>query len=809
MKASFYLTDITYKEEDGKAVIYLFGRTKEGQRLIVKDSSFQPYFFVQLKDLLAIDKLKELKLEGCKVLEVKAIKKNYLEKEVVVHKIIVNLPRSVSIIKEEIKKWPEIEQVLEYDVLFTRRYLLDKKITPMTLLKLEGEQINEAAKAPVILATKIEQESEEVLPKIKILALDIETYNPEGKTMNPKKNPIIMLALKGEKYDKVLTWKRINGKNIEVLKNEADLLQRFKEIIEEEKPDVITGYYSDGFDLPYIKERADRYKIKLDLGTDYSELQIRGKTDKVASISGIIHVDVLKFIRRVLRTTLNTDTFNLESVAQELLGEHKHDVPLDLLAQTWDKEDEEKLKMFAEYNLHDANLCYQLCQKLLPNMIELVKVISLSLFDVQRMSFSQLVEWYAIKKAQEFNELIPNKPGFYAQQERIKKRVHGAFVFKPTPGLYSKIVVFDYRSLYPSIIASHNISIGTINCECCKGKKKVPTEFSELWICEKKQGFLSTIIKEIIDKRAEIKKALKQDQSTLLKARSEALKLLANSFYGYLAFAVARWYSFEGAEATTAFARFYIKDLISKAQENGFKVIYSDTDSCFIILENKTKKDAIKFCEEINKNLPGSMELDLQGYYPSGLFVGAKGTTSGAKKKYALLDEKENMIIKGFETVRRNWSFIAKEVQKKVLDIVLKEHNKQKALSYVKETVKKLEKNQEEISKLIIFTQLQKSIDEYENISPHVAAAQLLEKKGQPVVPGTMLKFIICKGEGKIRDKVKLPEDVKQEDYDGEYYIDHQIIPSVESIFSVMGIDVEKELRTKDQTTLAAFSKKK
>ncbi|MBI4918703.1 ribonuclease H-like domain-containing protein [archaeon] len=801
----FYLTDLTYKIENEKPVIYLFGRTKEGKRIIIKDTSFQPYFYLIVKEEQALEKIKKLVLEDAKIIKIEPAKKNYFEKEILVYKAEVNYPSSVPKFKDELKNWKEVERVLEADILFTRRYLIDKKLTPMTLVKVEGEQIRDQAKVPVFLAKKIYQDDENSIIQPKILALDIETYNPEGKKMNPDRNPIIMLALKGEKFEKVLTWKRIDGKNIDVLNSEADLLQRFKEIIEEEQPDIITGYYSDGFDLPYIRARADKYKIKLDLGWDFSELSIKGRTEKTAEIKGIIHVDILKFIRRVMRTTLNTDTYDLESVSQELLGAHKHEVHLDLLAQTWDKEDKKQLKVFAEYNLHDSELCYQLCNKLLSNMLGLVKIISLPLFDVQRMSFSQLVEWYTIKKAQEFNELIPNKPGFYTQQERNKKRLHGAFVYKPIPGLYSNMVVFDYRSLYPSIIASHNISIGTVNGENCKEKETVPTEYGEAYVCKDKKGFLSVIIGEIISRRAEIKDALKKKPDSFLKARSEALKLLANSFYGYLAFSLARWYCFEGAEATTAWARYYVQDVIKKAKDSGFKVLYADTDSAFLLLENKTKKDALKFCEDINEKLPGLMELELQGYYPSGLFVGTKGTGTGAKKKYALLDENSKVIVKGFETVRRNWSFIAKEVQKEVLDIILKEQNKQKALKYVKETVKSLEKNQTEISKLIISTQLQKPIEEYESIGPHVAAAQILEKKGESVVPGMMLKFVICKGEGKIRDKVKLPEDVKQEDYDGDYYIEHQIIPSVETIFTVLGIDVQKELKEKDQKTLGDF----
>ena len=106
--------------------------------------------------------------------------------------------------------------------------------------------------------------------------------------------------------------------------------------------------------------------------------------------------------------------------------------------------------------------------------------------------------------------------------------------------------------------------------------------------------------------------------------------------------------------ATSGYGRFYIKRVIQKAQDAGFKVLYSDTDSVFLTLDGKTKEDSEKFAEKINAELPGLMELEYEGFYPSGIFVSAKFGPYGAKKKYALIAEDGNLKIKGFETVKRN-----------------------------------------------------------------------------------------------------------------------------------------------------------
>src|SRR3989338_3757754 len=221
----------------------------------------------------------------------------------------------------------------------------------------------------------------------------------------------------------------------------------------------------------------------------------------------------------------------------------------------------------------------------------------------------------------------------------MDESIQGAFVYEPTPGLYKDIVVFDFRSLYPTIISAHNIGPEGLRCSCCADKAgaHVPGK-EEYWFCSQEKKFLSMILEQLISRRGEIKKQIKEakqkkENISLLEARSYALKILANSFYGYLGFYAARWYSLESAASTTAYARNYITTTISAAQEKGFKVVYADTDSCFLLLEGKKMDDAIHFMEEVNEKLPGKMELELEGNYPKGIFVGLKGSEKISLKK--------------------------------------------------------------------------------------------------------------------------------------------------------------------------------
>ncbi len=811
-KVTFFPLDITYKVVNDKAVIYLFGRTADKKQICVIDENFEPYLYVIPKKGKELEeKLKKIKVERrgekAEVTRTEKVKKHFLGKDVDAIKVFTKLPSDVPIIRDVIKDWEILESVNEYDIRFKKRYVIDKGITPLLAVEAEGEFVKQRCRVPVFRADRIEAKGESSLESLRILAFDIETYSPHGGNIEPEKNPILMISFYGERYKKVITWKKFKTKldYIEFVKSEAELIERIKEIINEYKPDIVTGYFSDEFDLPYIKTRADKYRIKLDIGLDFSELRVRTGRTVASDITGINHLDIFKFIRKIVRPSMNTFTLSLNDVAAELIGEKKYEVEIENLAEVWDKKPN-GLEPYCEYNLHDSFLTYKLAEKMLPNILEMVKIVGMAVPTLARMGFSQLVESYLLKQAVGFNEIAPELPHHEDLIKRRLKTFKGAFVYEPKPGLYKDIVVFDYRSLYPTIISSHNIDPGTLNCDCCEGKKPAPTEGKqEYWFCTKKKGFLPTIISDLITRRMRIKEMLKKKSSPLMEARSQSLKLLANSFYGYLAFSMARWYSLESARSTTAYGRFYIHKVIDEAQKEGFNVLYSDTDSVFLSLDGKTKKDADKFQEKINMELPGLMELEYDGFYPSGIFVSAKMGKFGAKKKYALVSKEGNLKIRGFEAVRRNWSPIAKKVQENVLNIVLKENKREKALRYVRKIITELRENKIPLKDVVIHTQLQKELDSYDNIGPHVAVAAKMKHKGINVGPGSKIEFVISRSGEKIRDKAKLPDEVTQKDYDPDYYVNNQVVPAVEKIFEVLGYTKEDLLESKEQDKLEKF----
>ena len=798
-KIEFYPLDFDY-DNDGNVLIY--GKTTGNERILVKDNSIKPYFYV-MGDGNKASEIEKIRIKDddriYRVIKAEMVNKKYHDKDAKAIKVYVGSQRDISHIRKRLRS----SEVAESDIKFIKRYLTENKIDPLVLSEANGEILEDADEG-ISIRGEVKQKDSEFLKNPRILAFDIEVYGDFSGHQKHKQDPIVMIAFKGEEFSKVITWKNVESKDAEVVKDEEDLIERFAEIVKDYKPDYITGYFTDGFDFPYIKLRAEEHGIKLDLGVDGSSVAIKKERSGFSSarIKGIPHLDIYRFISRIMGGGLRIDTFNLNTVASEILGDKKLDFDLGDISQIWDTGE---LKELVEYNLKDAELAYRLCKELLPNLNEIAKLVGMPIYEVCRATYGNLVENYLIKKAKEYNEIIPNRPEYDAISERRNETYEGAFVMEPKPGFYKNITVFDFKSLYPSLIITKNISPSSLNSK--RGNKTPEVEINgrkKYYYFDTKDAFIPSVVKELVLKRNEIKKILKDKKDSALLGRSYALKTVANSIYGYYGFFGSRYHSMECAASITAWARYYIKDVIKKAQKEDFEVIFSDTDSIGIYMNKKTKKDVLDFLEKINKNLPGIMEMELENFYDYGLFVSKKGekTSDGAKKKYALINPKGEMKIIGFETVRGDWSLIARETQKKVIEIILKENSFEKALNYARNVIKYVQEGKADMKKLIIRNQLSMNLERYKNIGPHVAVAKLMRERGVNIREGSVINFIISSGKGLIRDRAKIPKEAK--DYDKEYYVNNQIIPCVEKIFEIKGY-TKQDLLSKEQSKLGDF----
>ncbi len=336
----FVLLDIDYITENDRAVIRLFGKLKgdeEGKSIIVLDKNFKPYIYVVPNDEeQCIEDLNEFDVEM-----VGWARKKYMGETKDFLKVTLYHPQDVPKLRDKIRSVDSVMDIMEHDIPFYRRYLIDKAIFPMAEVLVNGECLDnnsvnfKCGNDVCVFEMKGNPKPiDSEFPELKTLSFDIEVRNPKGMPQADE-DPIIMISLSSNQgLRKVFSTKKSPLKFVETLKTEAHMLERFVEVVKSENPDLLIGYNSDNFDMPYIRDRATKLNVKMGLGTDGSELKFmrRGYTNS-ALVKGRIHVDLYLLSRRYLQL----DRYTLERVYKELFDEQKVDVPGDEIYEYWDR----------------------------------------------------------------------------------------------------------------------------------------------------------------------------------------------------------------------------------------------------------------------------------------------------------------------------------------------------------------------------------------------------------------------------------------------------------------------------------------
>ncbi len=769
--------------EKSKIILYI----KTGEGIKVLEDRFNDYFYLIPDPGNEKEALKRLESDE-NLMSVEKVKRVVDGKEAEVLKISVKDPSKLNKTRELVK---ELGDTREYDINITEKYMMEKGIVPMKVYS-------------ITLGDTLEfKESKEEIP-LDTIAFDIEVYNPRG-SVNPEKDPVIMISYCSKKERGVFTWKDIPLEFVKKLDSEKDCIKALEEKVQ--GYDVIFTYNGDNFDIPYLKAR----KGDLRIGVKGAKAVLRkAREGHFAEVPGRPHFDVfhgVSFLEGI--GAVKILRYTLEDVYKALLGKEKVDIDARNLWKRWDNEGSQ-IKELAVYSLQDSVATWELGEYLLPLFVELSRLTGKTLYHSTRVSASNVVESLLIREAHSSGELVPKKPKEEEVRRRIYRSYAGGYVKQPIPGLHENIAVLDFRSLYPSIIIAHNVDPFTLDKSGkCKNYFESPNGYR---FCKDRPGLLPRVLRKVLEKRFKIKKEMKKypkdsPEYRMLYARQWSLKIAANATYGYLGFARARWYSKECAEAITAWGRYYVGKLISEAEKAGFQVLYADTDSAFLKLGNKTKKDVLEFLEKFNSGLPEMMEVELEGFYKRGIFVTRKIGKGAAKKRYALLSENGEMKITGLEFVRTDWSELAKELQKEVLRKVL-EGKVEEAKDIVRETIKKVRSGKIPLEKYVIYTQLKQNLDQYEAIGPHVKAARRILESGHAIVPGMLIGYIVTQGGGSISDRAYpyFPVNLLgKRKPDPEYYINNQILPAVMKILREIGVTEEDLKEGKKQASLSQW----
>ena len=588
MERNVVILDIDYVTFEEKPVIRLF--SKDGDKNVVLiDDAFEPYLYVLADD--SDECLKEIQ-DNLDVVRIEKVLKKDFQIETEFLKVTFKHPQELAKNRDALRDLESVIQIREFDIPFYRRYLMDKDVIPMTEVTAIGEKLDsfldlDSSKHDVEIIKLTEGlKRKDVYPqKFRILSFDLEVRNPFGMP-NSEEDEIIMIGVASNfGVNQVISTKtNSNDKKdfVNQVGSEKEMIEEFVKLIKDNNVDIIVGYNSDNFDFPYLKDRAKILGVDLDIGMDGSDVRfIRRGYANAASFKGLIHVDLYLVMRRYM----TLERYTLERVYYELFGEEKIDVPGDRIWEFWDNGGEELDTLF-DYSLDDVVSTLKIAEQTLPLNLELTRIIGQPLFDVSRMATGQQAEWFLVKQAYFDDEVVPNKQGANFANRAAAEDNEGGYVREPEKGLHENLVQFDFRSLYPSIIISKNISpdvmvLGDIENE---EEYNIAPEHG-IKFKKEPQGFIPSVIDKILQERFRIKREMKacedDTQRKALDVQQQAIKRLANTMYGIYGFPRFRWYSFECAKAITSWGRQYIKSSIKKAEEYGFYTIYADTDGFY------------------------------------------------------------------------------------------------------------------------------------------------------------------------------------------------------------------------------------
>jgi DNA polymerase I len=358
--------------------------------------------------------------------------------------------------------------------------------------------------------------------------------------------------------------------------------------------------------------------------------------------------------------------------------------------------------------------------------------------------------------------------------------------------MHENIAVLDFASMYPNLMIAYNLSPDTYVAP----KDPVPScdvyEAPEVKHRFRKEppGFYKEVLSHLIAIRNEIRAKMKccapdSLEYRVLDARQKAVKVITNASYGYAGWIGARWYMKPVAEAATAWGRHTIQTAIKMAEEEDLTVVYGDTDSIFIKYEPEKVERLI---EKIYEKL--GLEIKPDKIYKRIFFT-------EAKKRYAGLLPDGRLDIVGLEVIRGDWAAVAKNVQEKVLEIILKEQSPQKAARFVQQFIQELRQRRVPYRDLVIWKTLTKAVDEYEVKAPHVAAAKMLMEKGWKLATGDKVGYVVIAGTGRLYERVKPYMFATYDEVDIEYYVTNQVVPAAARVLECFGITEEQLLKAK------------
>jgi DNA polymerase II len=751
-------------------VVHLYGRMEDGSTFRVRDDRQQPHFYIRTYD---VERARQLGAQESKVTG----KKDFAGSPV--SQIEVDIPSDVPALRDRLHA--NGIDTFEADVRFPIRYLIQRGIKGAC--EIEGIAVPGSQSGvgltltfdnPVLRPARLKIEP-------RVLSFDIET--------DAKAERLLAIALYGLGLDEVLivdgSGRAMPGKATRCA-DERAALTAFCERVGATDPDVLTGWNTIDFDFTVLQRIAARVRHPFALGRDSGEIRIRRAEGYFgsgqATIPGRLVLDGIDLLRGAF---VRMEDYSLDAVAREVLGEGKaiKSDARDRMAEIIHNYRND-LAAFALYARTDARLAYDIVEKL--DLIRLAFARSqLTGMTPDRVAASiASFDFVYLSELEKCSIVAPtvrsDDSGVYAVQ-------HGGHVLEPVTGLHRNVWVFDFKSLYPNIIRTFNIDPLSYVADPQPAQGLIETPGGSF---RRAPAILPGLLDELFPRREAARKAGD-------KVAANAIKILMNSFYGVLGTSACRFYNPALANSITGTGKEIL--LWSKRwfEQAGFQVLYGDTDSLFVSSGSETRnlgEQGPKLADALNEQLTryiherwglhSRLELEFEKTYLRLILPQARHSTRGASKRYAGLlqsGDKYEVEFVGMEVVRRDWTALAKRVQRELYHRLFTDQPVDVYLADIVKTVR-----DGELDDLLVYRKnLRKGAEDYTATTPpHVAAAR---KSAPPAAESTRRKSI----EYVMTTAGPEPLDNIQHPLDREHYVAKQVKPVAEPVLATLGLDFD------------------
>lgn len=695
-----------YTNAPGGPVVHIFGRTPDGTAHHLQVTDFRPYFWVWEKEAHLPH------ADGVEVTEDKAVS----IKGEPLRRIYTQKPTDVRTVRDRYHHY-------EADIPFATRFLIDIGLTGG--VSAPGEACRFTDLSPAIVHSK---------PRVCMCDIECDDRNgfPE-----PERDPITCLTchdsfddhyttfvLLGETHaDYYADYGLANGcfirdrHTICTYPTEKELFSAFIAYISEKDPDILSGWNFADFDAAYILRRAEVLGFKTD-----SFARLPGITERNA-MRGRVIFDLLTAYKKMQSS--QKESYRLDAIAEVELGERKVRYT-GTLGDLWNKDP----RKMVEYNFKDVELCVGINRK--NNIIEFYQEVSRYVgcpLD-KALNSSNVIDIYILRKAAG-KFVLPSKGNSTGEE------FEGATVFAASKGVKESVIVLDLKSLYPMAMMTLNASPETKSPD---GEIHAPNGIRFL---KTPDGLTRSIISELMTERDDQKKLRNtfpydSPEYTLYDMQQNVLKVIMNTYYGVSGFSRFRLYDRDIGSAVTSVGRAIISHTKNLITSRGYEVIYGDTDSCFVQLPHLSREETMAVAcgleVELNASYTdfalGTLGADQNFFSIKFEKIYQRFFQGGAKKRYAghLVwkegQDVDKIDITGFEMKRSDSAPITREVQERVLEMILKGRGKEEVSEYLPEVLRMYRSGRCPLEKAGIPSGINKSFADYAVLDSHARGAQ-------------------------------------------------------------------------------------